>query len=250
MNGDDLPRLYGDLAELWPLISPPSDYAAEMAVIRQLLDEHLGSAEAAAPKRILELGAGGGHGLWHLADDFDCTAVDLAPAMLAHCHELNPDMETHVGDMRSVRLEKKFDVVLIHDAIDYMTTARDAQDALQTAAVHLDVGGLLIVVPTYVRETFVQHELAHDHQQVGPVELTYFSYVHDPDPHDTAIELVLVYLIGGDDAAVPLRIEHDRHVCGLFATDAWLDMIKEVGFTAETRPNCDAAGTVLVGVRR
>ena len=32
------PRLYGEFARLWPLLSPPDDYAAEAGVIRDVLD--------------------------------------------------------------------------------------------------------------------------------------------------------------------------------------------------------------------
>ena len=250
MNSDVLPpRLYHDLAELWPLISPPSDYAPEMQMIRQMLDHRLDRSNSSVRPSVLELGAGGGHGLWHLTDDFDCSAVDIAPAMVAHCRELNPSITAHVGDMRSVRLDKLFDAVLIHDAIDYMTTPADARAALATAATHLRPGGLLIVVPTYVSQTFVDHEVAHDHRENDDVELTYFSYVHDPDPSDTMIELVLVYLIRSRDEKKELRIEHDRHQCGLFAIDDWLSMIQDAGFEVHLDADHDQAGTVFVGVR-
>ena len=40
------------------------------------------------------------------------------------------------GDMRSLRLPRQFDVVLIHDAIMYATGPADVQAALRTAAIH------------------------------------------------------------------------------------------------------------------
>jgi cyclopropane fatty-acyl-phospholipid synthase-like methyltransferase len=71
-------RLYGDLAYLWPLISPVEEYAAEARCWRNVLRGRLGPGR----HRVLELGVGGGHHLWHLTADFEATAVDLSEAMM------------------------------------------------------------------------------------------------------------------------------------------------------------------------
>ena len=75
--------------------------------------------------KLLELGVGGGHNLSHLIAEFDCTAVDLSPDMLALSKGLNPGVEHHVGDMRNIRLGKIFDAVLVHDAASYLLTEQD-----------------------------------------------------------------------------------------------------------------------------
>ena len=95
-------RLYGDLASLWPLMSPPEEYRDEARYWRRALRERLGAGRL----RILDLGAGGGHNLHHLAHEFDATAVDLSEGMLAHSRRLNPGVAHHVGDMRTVRFER------------------------------------------------------------------------------------------------------------------------------------------------
>ena len=45
---------------------------------------------------------------------------------------LNPGVAHHVGDMRSVRLGETLDAVLVHDAIDYMTTEVELRAAFET----------------------------------------------------------------------------------------------------------------------
>ena len=87
---------------------------------------------------ILELGVGGGHLLSHLTAKYDAVAVDLSQKMLALSHRLNPTVQHHLGDMRSIRLNTLFDAVLIHDAIDYMLTEADVAAALATARTHLN----------------------------------------------------------------------------------------------------------------
>ncbi len=122
---DSEQRLYRDLAELWPLLSPPDHYAAEAQVVRAVLDDRLPTTQGDRPRALLELGAGGGHTLCHLSNAFECVAADLSEAMLAHCRTLNPDVQTVVGDMRTLRLDRTFDAVLVHDAIDYMRSEAD-----------------------------------------------------------------------------------------------------------------------------
>ena len=248
-SSTELPRLYRDLAWLWPILSPPEHYAAEATTLRKAFARLQAGAGARAKKkphpRLLDLGAGGGHLLVHLARHFDCVAADLSPAMLENCARLVPAARRVQGDMRSLRLGERFDAVLIHDAIDYMTTPEDARAALATAAAHLDPGGVLFVAPTYTRDNFVDGESEHDADPSA--NLTYLSYVHDPNPADTEYELVLVYLIR-DAATRTVDTSVDRHRCGLFSEREWLAFIGEAGFAAR-RLEDDKAWTLFAGVK-
>ncbi len=219
-------RLYDDLAYLWPLMSPPEDYEEEASYWRRELRARLGPGR----HRILDLGAGGGHNLHHLTDDFDASAVDLSDAMLEHSRRLNPGVTHHVGDMRTVRLGETFDAVLIHDAIDYMTTERDLLRAFATARAHLRPGGLLLTAPDDYAETFESPTVFHETHRAGDTELTYVEYTTDSDPSDTEIETVYVFFIneGGE-----LRVEVDRHVTGLFLISTWERLLNEAGFAVE-----------------
>lgn len=229
------PRLYGDLARLWPLVSPAEDYAAEAAVLGKLLRKELRTQHRGVDKpRVLEMGAGGGHILHHLCDSFDITASDLSPQMLAQCRRLNPGVPTIVGDMRSLRLgpnRRGYDAVLIQDAIDYMLTPRDISRVLATAWTHLRPGGVLIVAPTYVRETFRNHDTESDQRSDGRTTVTYLCYIHDPNPADTWYDLRLVFLIAGEKRGA-VRVVEDRHRCGLFSVSNWIQLMAQTGFAA------------------
>jgi SAM-dependent methyltransferase len=71
---------------------------------------------------LLELGSGGGNTASHLGSNLRLTLTDLAPAMLDLSRTLNPGAEHLVGDMRTLRLGRTFDAVLIHDAIMCLVT--------------------------------------------------------------------------------------------------------------------------------
>src|SRR4051812_6808317 len=93
-------KLYTDLADWWPLMSAPEDYAEEASYFARVLCE----AVDPPPAAVLELGPGGGNNASHLKKHFAMTLVDRSPKMLAVSQQLNPDCEHVEGDMRRVRL--------------------------------------------------------------------------------------------------------------------------------------------------
>lgn len=219
-------RMYSDLAYLWPLMSPPEDYAEEAGYWLRELRTRLGPGR----HRILDLGAGGGHNLHHMTGEFEAAAVDLSEAMLAHSRRLNPDVAHHVGDMRTVRLGETFDAVLIHDAIDYMASEADLLATFATARAHLRPGGLLLMAPDDYTETFTATTVHHETRRDEVRELTYVEYSADPDPADTSVETVYVFFVneGGE-----VRVTVDRHTMGLFPLAVWERLLAEAGFDAE-----------------
>ena len=195
--------------------------------------------------RLLELGAGGGHMLAHLAQHFECTASDISEAMLENCARLVPHARRVRADMRELRLGERFDAVLIHDAIDYMRDKADVTAALATAAAHLAPGGVLLVAPTYTRDNFVNAEVAEDgNPDAG---LTYFSYVHALNARATQYELILVYLIRNPRQYTVTVIE-DRHRCGLFSEREWSRALAKAGFHAHLVED-DKAWTLFAGTK-
>lgn len=217
-------RMYSDLARWWPLLSSPDEYLEEAAFWRRLLKE----AGDAPPRTVLELGSGGGNNASHLKADFQLTLVDLSPGMLNVSQKLNPECEHHLGDMRTVRLQREFDAVFVHDAVMYMTSEADLRQAMQTAHAHCRPGGGAIFAPDYVKETF---RAGTDHGGCdGPDRgLRFLEWVFDPDPNDTTYLVDYAYLLR---EGTETRVEHDRHVEGLFSREDWLRWLSEAGFAA------------------
>lgn len=143
-------RLYRDLADWYPLLTPVSDYAEEAAFYRRLFEAHC----QRPPRTLLDLGSGGGHNAAHLKAAFACSLVDLEPAMLALSRRINLECEHIQGDMRSVRLGRVFDCVLVHDAVSYMTSRGDLTSAIATAFAHTAPGGVAMFQADFVSETF------------------------------------------------------------------------------------------------
>jgi trans-aconitate methyltransferase len=216
-------KLYSELADWWYLLSPPSDYDVEAEYTHQLLD----LACDRPPHTLLELGCGGGNNAFHLKKHYALTLTDLSPHMLANSRTLNSECEHIQGDMRSLRLERAFDAVFIHDAICYMTTETDLLAAMTTAFVHCRPGGAAVFMPDHTRETY-KSEVTSGGQDGPQRGLRYLEWEYDPDPKDTQTMCDFAYLLHEADGTT--RVVHDRHIFGLFPRRAWLRLLKKAGF--------------------
>jgi SAM-dependent methyltransferase len=227
--GDEVPKLYGELASWWPLLSSPAEYAEEAAFYERTL-----VAACKRPARtLLELGSGGGNNASHLKARFHMALVDRSPGMLEVSRALNPECEHIEGDMRTVRLHRAFDCVFVHDAVVYMTTDSDLRRAMETAFVHCRPGGAALFAPDYVRENF-RSSTQHGGYDGESRSLRYLEWTWDPDPSDTTYVVDYAYLLRERDGSV--HVERDRHIAGLFARAGWLRLLSEVGFRAAVVP--------------
>ncbi|MCE2514215.1 MAG: class I SAM-dependent methyltransferase [Acidobacteria bacterium] len=224
------PKLYRELADWWPLLSAPSEYAEEAAFYQRTLLEH---CERPA-QTLLELGSGGGNNASHLKARFDLTLVDRSTDMLRVSRDLNPECEHVEGDMRSVRLGRQFDCVFVHDAVVYMTTEADLRQAIETAYVHCRPGGAALFAPDHVRENFHPPVTDCGGHDGGGRGLRYLEWTWDPDPGDTTYTVDYVYLLRDRDGST--RVESERHEEGLFGRGDWLRLTAAAGFEPAVVP--------------
>lgn len=222
------PRFYEELAHWWPLFSPPKHYIEEA----EDLLPRLGLHPTTHPPTLLELGSGGGSLAFHLKSHYQLTLTDLAPGMLAVSQAVNPECEHLLGDMRSLRLNRQFDVVLIHDAIMYATEPAEVQAALQTAAIHCRAGGTIAVLPDCVRETFEPDTESGGEDASDGRGFRYLEWSWDPDPADDTYVVDYAFLLRDANGAVD--VVHDRHVEGLFSRARWLQWFEDAALSASS----------------
>jgi len=234
---NDLPRLYGDLAKWWPLLSAPEEYAEEAEVYRRVLT---GSAQVPV-STVLELGSGGGNNASHLKAHFEMTLVDRSPGMLKVSRRLNPECDHRLGDMRTVRLGSEFDAVFVHDAVAYLATLEDLRATVRTAFEHSRPGAAALFVPDHLKETFESGTSHGGHDGDGR-GMRYLEWTRDPGPDGTYVT-DFAYLLHEDD--VGTSVLYDRHVCGLFSRDEWLRTLGEAGFEPRYEEAALRSGEVL-----
>lgn len=230
------PKIYSTLTEWWPFVLSVESCQEEGLYYRRLFQDESDSP----PRTLLELGCGGGNTASYFKPDLSLTLTDVSPEMLEVSRKLNPESEHILGDMRMLRLGRTFDIVFMHDAIMYMTTEEDLRQAITTASVHCRPGGLVVIQPDCVRETYaglVDSEVYGDDQPGLAMRIMEWHF--DPDPNDTHYEVhFAIMLRRGNEADVELV--HDHHRFGLFSRETWLRLLRKAGIDATMRDETQA----------
>lgn len=219
-------QFYGALAEWWPVLSPVEDYAEEAAEIRDILLRYRPRA-----RTLLELGSGGGHVAYYLRSHFACCLTDISAGMLAVSRQLNPECEHIEGDMRTLDLGRAFDIVIAHDAIDYMTSEAELARVCDTAWRHLRPGGLVLFLPDAVAETFEPGTEFGGGRNADGRAARLLEWTEDVAPGATQMAVHYSFLLREPDGRV--RSVYERHDCGLFPKQTWTRVLMARGFAVD-----------------
>ena len=141
MNSNVRNFLY-DHPEHYEAVFPePNEETPQMC--RRMFARFLGSP----PSSILDIGCGTGRDLAALSRDCpDCWGVDYLEAMIRYAKGRHPELHFQVGDMRTVRLERRFDLILcMGSTLMYALTNEEVNQVLDTFVVHAHPGTLLIL---------------------------------------------------------------------------------------------------------
>jgi len=202
---------YNQLAWTDTILARPEDFEKEATTYVNLIKPHL----SASSPTMLHLGCGAGGHDYHFKRHFSVTGVDLSGGMLEIARKRNPEIQYLQGDMRTISLGRKFDVVAIPDSIMYMTTLEDLSAALSSAAAHLNRNGVLLVV-AHTKEEFRNNNFAY----TGEADNTHITVLENNHiVSDSAYEATIVYLIRQGSR---LEIQHEVHTLGLFSYDEWM----------------------------
>lgn len=135
-------------AEYYDLIYSEKNYSGEARYVHNLIQQYCPSAQS-----ILELGCGtGGHALHFANFGYDVLGVDKSSTMVeqakirsALTSGKSGNLVFHTADIRTVRIGKTYDVVLaLFHVMSYQVSNTDLRLAIETAASHLNPGGLFI----------------------------------------------------------------------------------------------------------
>lgn len=223
--------LYSSHSYLWPLVAPIESYEEEMGWWSDLISNEFDSTAALD---ILDLGTGGGHHLYNLVNQWSGptagVGVELAADMVEQASELLPQFEFQVGDMTSAKLERQFHLVTVHDSFCYLLKEEKVKALFATVARHLRPEGLALIKLEAVAEGFQgpYRYLTNFEDEKRDVTVTHFEW--DPDPDDTSLEVVYVFLECTDDG---VTTREERHMLGLFPREKLLAWLTAAGLQGE-----------------
>ncbi len=136
--------VFKDYSKYYNLLYKDKNYNSEVDYLINLIKAH--SLES---NSILNLGCGtGNHDFIFASKGFHVTGVDLSQDMIDVANSKKSNDSNLVflkGDVRDVRLDKTFDVVMsLFHVMSYQTSNLDLENAIKTAHAHLEKGGLFI----------------------------------------------------------------------------------------------------------
>jgi SAM-dependent methyltransferase len=149
--------VFGAYSRYYNLLYRDKDYGAEAEYIHRLVQKHKPGA-----KSLLDLGCGTGrHDLLLAGMGYSITGVDMSEEMLSMAKkgsgvqgfkgsdvtqpEPKPQPVFLKGDVRTVRIGRKFDAVIsLFHVMSYQVGNEDLASAFKTAREHLGTGGIFV----------------------------------------------------------------------------------------------------------
>jgi SAM-dependent methyltransferase len=172
--------VFKNYARYYDLLYQDKNYTQEAQFIHQLIQQYAPHA-----RQLLELGCGtGSHAVVLAKQGYHIHGVDFSSEMLQQAGDrlsrLTPELSSRLcftaGDIRSVRINQTFDVVLsLFHVISYQIANEDLQSAFETVRAHLQPGGIFIFDVWY-----------------GPAVLTNYPEVRVKRLEDDKIKVVRV----------------------------------------------------------
>lgn len=215
---------YNDLAWAEEWLANPEEHKDEAAFYVDLIK----SKSENPPITLLHLGCGaGGHDTF-FKQHFTITGVDLSKGMLKIARERHPEIEYIEGDMRTIKLNRQFDVIVIPDSIDYMVSEEDLLQVITNSVSHLKIGGLLLLVAK-TKETFQNNNFAYSGEKEGVnVTLLENNYINTIKPN--TYEATFMYLIRKQGQ---LSIHTENQILGLFPQATWENIFLKAGLVIQ-----------------
>jgi SAM-dependent methyltransferase len=156
--------LYRDPA-LYDVVQSDST-SAEMC--QTLIDSHGPNA-----RTLVDFGCGTGRDLEILAKRFECIGVDLQPGLVDYAHRGRPELDIRTGDMRTVRLGERMDVVTcMGNSLAYVHDNEEIGQVFATFAAHARPGALLVLCSPVAPITRTEPTTATVDTPRGPAAVT------------------------------------------------------------------------------
>ncbi|MGH7445510.1 MAG: class I SAM-dependent methyltransferase [Longimicrobiales bacterium] len=232
---------YAAAAEFYDLLyASVKDYPAEAVLLAGIVRDAMPHAT-----RLLDVACGSGEHARALSLlGFDVDGVDLEPAFVALAQARCPGGRFVVGDMTSLDLERRYDVVLcLFSAIGYAVTVPRLNQTVARLAAHVEPDGLVIVDPW-----FEPGQLTHRHvaMRTGETDQLAVSRISRTLIDGRMSRLEFSYLIGRPDG-----IEHlvESHALGLFTQDEMEAAFENAGLTVQRLPEVLRTRGLYVGQR-
>jgi len=220
-------KIYNELAKYYLFISQVGLYGKhgherEVVIIKKLIKKH----KKSKGKKLLIVASGLGLHDKFLKKDFEIIGVDKNEGMLRISRKINPDIKYKKGDMKTFKLNKKFDIVMCMDALPHLITYKNLKIALKNFSRHLKKNGLLIFSLDPVKKSF--EEMRTKKYSKNNLEVTFIEVNHRRKKKDNKFDSCFIFVI--KEKGKKMKIYPDYHMGGLFEVSKIKKILSKLGF--------------------
>ncbi len=235
--------LHNQLAEYYNRVYSFRDYLDEAIRLQNLIIKYTESGG----NMLLDAACGTGLHLKHLKDDFVCTGVDISKSMLKIARKNVKGVTFKEGDMKTMRLGKKFDTIIcMLSSIGYVKTTSSLEKAIRNFSKHLNKGGLALIEPSHAKSFYVRGEPRITTYDVKDTKIARVNFTRIRQA-TAVLSMHLLIAERGKD----VKYFIDKHELGLFGINNTLKIMKAAGLKSKYLKNGLMTGRELfVGIKR
>lgn len=214
-------ELYNKYAKYYDKIYANKDYKSETDFIKWIVN----TFKTSPGIELLDVACGTGNHAVHLTQDFSIIGIDINSEMLKIAKKKVKNVKFEKGDMKTLKLAKKFDVIMcMFSTIAYNVTYEELESTLQLFYNHLKMGGLLIFDLNIHEDYWLGDRVWINTVVEKDLQLARIS----PSPQKKDIlDLDLIFLVK-EHGKIDFNI--DQHQIGLFKVDRIKKIMNGIGF--------------------
>lgn len=224
----------------YDLLNSAKNYHEECEVLHGIVIKH-GFQDGAT---LLDVGCGTGEHLKYLRTFYECEGVDLNDEFTRIAAE-KLTMRIHQGNMLSVTLPRKFDVVIcMFAAIAYVKTLENLRLAIANMVSNSNERALLIIEPWYSPDAFTTGHVSVLTVEDTTTKLARMQHWEKTD----LISISNTHMLVADNISGVTYLS-ERHELGLFTHYEYLSAISAAGLTPIYSDVSPFRNGLYIGVR-
>jgi ubiquinone/menaquinone biosynthesis C-methylase UbiE len=220
--------MYEQFAKYYDSIYKWKDYKSESVKLRELIKKY----KTSRGKEMLDAACGTGNHIQFLKKHYNITGYDLDKYMLGIARKKFPDLKLVLGDMRTFKLNKQFDVIVcLFSAIGHLKTYANLEKAVRNFSCHLKPGGVMIIEPFVSKEQFLDGLLHADYVKEPDLKIARMCISR----RKGRIGIFDFNFLVGEKSKIKYFI--DRQYLGMFEIKKVLSIMKKSGLKAKYLKN-------------
>lgn len=213
--------LYQSLAKYYDKIYKWKDYKKEVDFLEWLFKRF-----KLKVNDILEVACGtGAHTVLLKERGYSILGIDINKEMLDVAKEKIKDVEFIQGDMRKLKLRRKFDCILcLFSSVAYNQNYDELEQTLKNFYNHLKEKGILVFDNGFFKDTFVEGYSRIDVVDEKDLKLARFSSSQKLEKN---FKIVFAYILKENGK---LDFDLDEHIVGMFEIKKVKKLMEKIGF--------------------